>query len=115
MLATSGQARHLFAQHNLAAEASHKPVNVKTEIPRGPAGPGLVEASRGAEMVCVGRVGIGRYARSQLRSTTTELAEKARCTVAVLRTSSDQAPPDINWIVVRMMLSACRPPVGDKR
>jgi nucleotide-binding universal stress UspA family protein len=86
----------------LAVEASRKLVKVETEIPRGPAGPVLVEASRDAEMICVGSVGIGRYARSIVGSTSTELAEHAHCPVAVLRTDSDQPPPDINWIVVRM-------------
>jgi len=85
-----------------AVEASRKLVKIETEIPRGPAGLVLVEASRDAEMICVGSVGIGRYARSILGSTATELAEKAHCPVAVLRTTSDQPPPDINWIVVRM-------------
>jgi nucleotide-binding universal stress UspA family protein len=86
----------------LAVEASGQPVNIETEIPRGPAGPVLVEASRDAEMICIGSVGIGRYARSILGSTATELAGKAHCPVAVLRTDSEQPPPDINWIVVRM-------------
>ena len=75
-----------------AVEASRKLVKIETEIPRGPAGPLLVEASRDAEMICVGSVGIGRYARSLLGSTATELAEKAHCPVAILRTTSDQPP-----------------------
>jgi len=85
-----------------AVEASGKLVKVETEILRGPAGPVLVEASLDAEMICVGSVGIGRYARSVLGSMATELAEKAHCPVAVLRTDSDQPPPDFDWIVVRM-------------
>ncbi len=85
-----------------AVESSRKPVYIETDIPRGPAAPVLVEASRDAEMICVGSVGIGRYARSILGSTAAELAEKAHCPVAVLRTEQDQPSPDINWIVVRM-------------
>lgn len=85
-----------------AVEASGKPVKVETAIPRGPAGEVLVEESRDAEMVCVGSVGIGRYARSILGSTATELAEKAHCPVAVVRSEPDQPASDINWIVVRM-------------
>jgi nucleotide-binding universal stress UspA family protein len=85
-----------------AIDASGKPVTVETDIGRGPAGALLVEASSDAEMVCVGSTGIGRYARSILGSTATELAEKAHCTVAILRTDLDKPPPDINWIVVRM-------------
>ncbi len=85
----------------VAVEATGKPVTIETDIPRGPAGPVLVEASRDAAMVCVGSVGIGRYARSILGSVATRLAEKASCPVAVLRASLDE-PPEINWIVVRM-------------
>ena len=85
-----------------AVDAGRKPVKIETDIPRGPAGAVLVEASRDAEMICVGSVGIGRYARSILGSAATELAEKAHCPVAVIRTDLEQPPPDINWIVVRM-------------
>jgi nucleotide-binding universal stress UspA family protein len=85
-----------------AIEASGKPVTVETDIPRGPAAAVLVDASPDAELICVGSVGIGRFARSILGSTATELAEKARCPVAVLRTDSGLPPPDINWVVVRL-------------
>ncbi|MGO9154242.1 universal stress protein [Mycobacterium sp.] len=85
-----------------AVEASGKLVKIETEIPRGPVGPVLLEASSNAEMICVGSVGIGRYARSILGSTATELAEKAQCPVAVIRAKASQPPPEINWIVVRM-------------
>ncbi|OJZ72849.1 universal stress protein [Mycobacterium paraffinicum] len=89
-------------QARLAVEATRKAASVETEVSRGPAGSVLLEASSDAGMVCVGCVGIGRYARSIVGSTATELAEKAQCPVAVLRTGSDRPPPDINWIVVRM-------------
>lgn len=95
-------AENSLREAQFAVEASRKVVKIETEIPRGPAGPVLVAASRDAEMICVGSVGIGRYARSILGSTATELAAKAHCPVAVLRSNSDQPPPDINWIVVRM-------------
>lgn len=85
-----------------AVEATGKAVTVETAMPRGPAGAVLLEASPDAAMICVGCVGIGRYARSIVGSTATELVEKARCPVAVVRTGSDRPPPDIDWIVVRM-------------
>lgn len=91
-----------LVQARLAIEATGKPVAVETDTPRGPAGSVLVEASAAADMICVGCVGIGRYARSIVGSTATQLAEKAHCPVAVVRTGSDQPPPEINWIVVRM-------------
>jgi nucleotide-binding universal stress UspA family protein len=75
-----------LSEAQIAVETGRKPVNIETEVVRGPAGPLLVEASRDAQMVCVGSVGIGRYARSILGSTATELVEKAHCPVAVVRT-----------------------------
>ncbi|MGO9510914.1 MAG: universal stress protein [Mycobacterium sp.] len=86
----------------LAVEAEPRSVDIETDTPRGPAGPVLVEASRDAAIVCVGSVGMGRYARSILGSTATDLAQRAHCPVAVIRTERDQPAPDINWIVVRM-------------
>ncbi|OBG82577.1 universal stress protein [Mycobacterium sp. E3305] len=91
-----------LGQARLAVEATNKAVPLETEVARGPAGSVLLEASSDAALICVGCVGIGRYARSIVGSTATELAEKAQCPVAVLRTGSDRPPPDINWIVVRM-------------
>lgn len=85
-----------------AVEASEKAVKIETEIARGPAGPVLAEVSREAKLLCVGSVGIGRYARSILGSTATELAQNAHCPVAVIRTEVDRQSPDVNWIVVRM-------------
>lgn len=85
-----------------AVKASGKLVKIETDTPRGPAGAVLVEASRDAEMICAGSAGIRRYTRLMLGSTTTELAEKAHCPVAVVRANPDQPPSDITWIVVRM-------------
>jgi nucleotide-binding universal stress UspA family protein len=95
-------AEHSLREARSAIEASGKPVKIETDIGRGPAGALLVEASSDAEMICAGSTGIGRYARSILGSTATELAEKAQCPVVIVRTDADQPPPDINWIVVRM-------------
>jgi nucleotide-binding universal stress UspA family protein len=84
----------------LAVEAMGKPVKVETDILRGPPGAILISESDDAEMICVGSVGIGRYSRALLGSTATEVAEKALCPVAVIRSQPDQPAPDINWIVV---------------
>lgn len=92
-----------------AVEAGGKSVKIETDIPRGPAGAVLVEASRDAEMVCVGSVGIGRYARSILGSTATELAEEAHCPVAVIRPQTGQPSADVNWIVVQMCAAPDNP------
>ena len=83
-----------------AVEAIGKPVKVETAIVSGPPGPALVAESRDAGLISVGSVGIGRYARAILGSTATELAEKAHCPVAIIRPHDDEAPHEINWIVV---------------
>ncbi len=83
-----------------AIEAGAQPVKVETALITGPPGPALVEESRDAAMVCVGSVGIGRYARSILGSTATDLAEKAHCPVAIIRPQQDESRQDVNWIVV---------------
>lgn len=84
----------------VAIEATGKPVKIETEILRGQPGVLLVSESDGAEMICIGSVGIGRYARALLGSTATEVAEKAHCPVAIIRSEPDQPGPEINWIVV---------------
>lgn len=83
-----------------AVEATGKPVHVETRILEGRPGTSLVAASWDAGMVCVGSVGIGRYARAILGSTATELAEAAHCPVAIIRPQSGKHRRDINWIVV---------------
>lgn len=86
----------------LAVEAMGRPVKVETHILRGPPGVILVSESDNAEMICVGSVGIDRYSRALLGSTATEVAEKALCPVAVIRSRPGQPAPAINWIVVEV-------------
>jgi hypothetical protein len=83
-----------------AVDAVGKPVKVETAIVDGPPGAALVAESSDADMICVGSVGIGQYARSILGSTATELAEKAHCPVAVIRPQEDQPRHAVNWVVV---------------
>jgi nucleotide-binding universal stress UspA family protein len=83
-----------------AVEATGKPVKVETAMLDGPPGAALAAESRDAEMICVGSVGIGRYARSILGSTAIELAENAHCPVAVIRPHDDEPRDAINWVVV---------------
>ncbi|BBX45877.1 universal stress protein [Mycobacterium cookii] len=83
-----------------AVEAKGIPVKIETDILRGQPGAILVSESDGAEMVCVGSTGIDRYSRALLGSTATEVAEKALCPVAVIRSQPDGPGPAINWIVV---------------
>lgn len=82
-----------------ALEATGKPVKVEAEVRDGLPGVTLVSESAGAEMICVGTVGRGRYAQSILGSTATEVAEKAHCPVAVVRAAEGEAHEGVNWIV----------------
>ena len=54
---TEQQREHLrgLREAQLAVEASSKSVSIETEISRGPVGPVLVEASRDAEIIALGR------------------------------------------------------------
>ena len=83
-----------------AVDATGKPVDIETDVVDGPPALALIEQSRDAAMICVGSVGIGRYARSILGSTASELAEEAHCPVAVIRPQSGEDGREINWIVV---------------
>ncbi|MCV7222692.1 universal stress protein [Mycolicibacterium elephantis] len=83
-----------------AIEATGKQVKIETDVVAGLPGTALVAASWDAVMVCVGSVGIGRYARSILGSTAAYVAENAQCTVAIIRPPDEGQPEDINWILV---------------
>jgi len=98
----------------LAVEAMGRPIKVETDILRGPPGAILVSESDDAEMICVGSVGIDRYFRALLGSTATEVAEKALCPVAVIRSQPDRPGPDISWIVVEVSDAPDRDIVVDR-
>jgi nucleotide-binding universal stress UspA family protein len=83
-----------------AVEAAGKPVKVETAILQGDPAATLITESRNAEMVCLGSVGIGRFARALLGSTAAELAEAAHCPVAIIRTQQSQPKPGSALIVV---------------
>ena len=83
-----------------AVEAVGKPVKVETAILQGDPAAIFIAESRDAEMICVGSVGIGRFARALLGSTAAELAEAAHCPVAIIRTQRSQPKPASALIVV---------------
>jgi nucleotide-binding universal stress UspA family protein len=83
-----------------AVEATGKPVKVETAILQGNPAATLIAESRDAEMICVGSVGIGRFARALLGSTAAELAEAAHCPVAIVRTQQSPPKSDSALIVV---------------
>jgi nucleotide-binding universal stress UspA family protein len=85
-----------------AVEATGKPVKVETGILQGDPAAMLIAESRDADMICVGSVGIGRFARALLGSTAAELAEAAHCPVAIIRTQQSQLKRDSALIVVEV-------------
>ncbi|KWX22519.1 universal stress protein [Mycolicibacterium wolinskyi] len=83
-------------------ESTGSALMIQTATVDGPAGRALIEESRTAAMICVGSVGIGRYAQSILGSTATELAEKSVCPTAIIRADDYGTPADTQWIVFAM-------------
>lgn len=83
-----------------AVTATGRPVKVETAIVRGDSSAALVAESRDADMVCVGSVGKGRFARALLGSTAAELAATAKCPVAIIRAHQTPPKPDCDWIAV---------------
>jgi len=82
-----------------AVTATGRGVQVQTRIGTGPPAQVLIDESGDADMLCVGSVGIGRYAREVCGSTATAVAAKAQCPVAVIRPTTHAGPDDIAWIV----------------
>ncbi|WP_280831060.1 universal stress protein [Mycolicibacterium frederiksbergense] len=91
-----------LATAKTAVGSAHTRVTVETAMVDGPVGQALIDESGHATMICVGSVGIGRYAQSILGSTATELAQKAECPTAIIRMHDDVAPGDIHWIIFAM-------------
>ena len=83
-----------------AVATTGKPVKVETAILRGDPASTLIAESRDADMVCVGSVGIARFAKALLGSTAAQLAEAAHCPVAIIRTQQSRPKPDSAMIVV---------------
>ena len=83
-----------------AVRAVGKPVKVETAIESGLSSVKLISESRDADLICVGSTGIGGYARALLGPTAADVAEKAHCSVAIIRASDGRPSQDINWVIV---------------
>lgn len=83
-----------------AIEATGQPVEIQTATVSGIPGVSLLEEAADAEMLCVGSVGINRYARDVLGSTATDVAVKAKCPAAIIRPQDNAPHESPNWIVV---------------
>ncbi len=76
-----------------AALAAGKPVKVETAIE--PANPQdlLIDESHSAAMICMGSVGINRFAANVLGSTAQAVANGAHCPVAIIRSRARSSGP----------------------
>ncbi len=83
-----------------AVHAVGQRVKIETDLVVGLPSSVLIDQSRGAAMVCVGSVGIGRLARRVLGSTAEDVAHRAQCPAAVIRTNRGAEAPDSGPIAV---------------
>jgi nucleotide-binding universal stress UspA family protein len=84
-------ARHLATAEiavryaSTAVEATEQPVKIEVEIVQEKPTRALIAASRSAEMICVGAVGLRHATRGRIGSTAAAVAQSAHCPVAVIR------------------------------
>ncbi|MFY2861333.1 universal stress protein [Mycobacterium sp. THU-M104] len=83
-----------------ALQALGEPLKVECEIVRGSPEGALIEQSRGAALVCIGSVGIGRIASKVLGSTADAMARGAQCPVAIIRCDRAETRPDSGYVAV---------------
>lgn len=83
-----------------AVHESGRPVKIETDLVTGLPSQVLIDESRSAAMVCVGSVGIGRLARRVMGSTAADVAQRAHCPAAVIRTNRGAGMPDVGSIAV---------------
>ncbi len=68
-----------------AVESTDRPVKIEAEIVQQHPVAALLDASRGAAMLCVGAIGLNHFRDRHIGSTATALATAAHCPVAVVR------------------------------
>jgi nucleotide-binding universal stress UspA family protein len=76
-----------------AVESTNKQVKIEAEILQGRPTDMLLEAGRGAEMICVGPIGIKNAAARRMGSTAAALASRAHCPIAIVRGYDASAEP----------------------
>ncbi len=83
-----------------AVESTNTQVKIEAEILQGRPTDMLLEAGRGAEMICVGPIGIKNAAARRMGSTAAALATRAHCPIAIVRGYDAAAKP--GYIVVEV-------------
>ncbi|MEU2752136.1 universal stress protein [Streptomyces collinus] len=85
------QARERFAQEVRAVFPGGQPPRLREHLVQGDPSEALVQASEGAELLVVGRRGIGGFARAMLGSVSQRCAQHAACPVVVVHQEKDPA------------------------
>jgi nucleotide-binding universal stress UspA family protein len=74
-----------------ALHAMGEQVEIETDLVHGSPAGALIGESRDAAMICIGSIGIGEVARRVIGSTADTVAQKAHCSVAIIRHNRDAA------------------------
>ncbi|MFF7491100.1 universal stress protein [Streptomyces luteogriseus] len=85
------QARERFAQEVRAVLPGEPPPRLRERLVQGDPSEALIQASEGAELLVVGRRGIGGFARAMLGSVSQRCAQHAACPVVVVRQEKETA------------------------
>ncbi len=86
-----------------AIEAMGESLKVEMELIDGLPVPGLIAASRGTRMLCIGDTGSAQHPDTWLGSTAREVAKSGHCSVAIVRSDRHTAgAADDRWIVARV-------------
>jgi nucleotide-binding universal stress UspA family protein len=88
-----------------AVESTDKPIKIEVEILQDLPTKALLQASRRADLLCVGSMGLKHSAQGRIGSTAAALASSARCPVAVVR-GHDPLRAEQQWVVAEVDESA---------
>ncbi|MDT5208456.1 MAG: hypothetical protein QOF67_871, partial [Mycobacterium sp.] len=105
---TEGAARKLAAAElvvrhaSTAVESTDKPVKIEVEILQGHPTGVLMNASRAAEMLCVGSIGLNHFTEGRVGSTAATLVGWAHCPVAMIRRHGGATSSKPGWVVVEV-------------
>jgi nucleotide-binding universal stress UspA family protein len=105
---TEGAARKLTSAElalryaSTAVESTDKPVKIEVEILQGHPTRALMDASRAAELLCVGSIGLKHFTEVRVGSTAATLVASAHCPVAMIRRHSGATPSKPGCVVVEV-------------
>jgi nucleotide-binding universal stress UspA family protein len=86
-----------------AIDAMGEPLKVEMELIDGLPVPGLIAASRGTRLLCIGDTGSAQHPDTWLGSTAREVAQSGHCSVAIVRSDRNTSGVgDDRWIVARV-------------